>query len=159
MPDNMRQPVTASAAMHAERIKAGEQARAKAAAERSGRQTAQIYGERAAAGHRADEALREAARLGELRARGVITPDPEPEDLEDDEGQDDEVLDEVDEEEAPSTAELYARRERARQKAEHAATLVAHKSIVQVSSPPQVHRYAEQLAQPYRRTPGGQNRA
>jgi hypothetical protein len=117
--------ITGSAAIHAERIKARDAERAAGTKERDGRQTAEIYGERAAAGYRADEELREAARLGELRARGIITPDPEPETAveEDDEGTDEYEEDEVVEEddEPTSTAERYARRERERIKAERVA--------------------------------------
>ncbi|MEU9264580.1 hypothetical protein AB0E04_03875 [Streptomyces sp. NPDC048251] len=160
MSDNMRQPVTASAAAHAERIRSGGQ-RAEVGKPAAGQSTAERIAQRILPGYRADAELREQARMNELRARGVVTPDAEPEDVEDeyDEDQEDEILDEDDEEEAPSTAELYARRERARQKAERAATLAAHRSVGQVAPPPQVHRYAEILAQPYRRTPGGQNPA
>ncbi|MGQ4402533.1 hypothetical protein ACN6K4_003315 [Streptomyces hayashii] len=77
MPDNMHQPVTASAAAHAQRIKAGEQTRKRAAGEREGRQTFEVYAERARAGAAADEALREEARKNELRARGRWVPGEE----------------------------------------------------------------------------------
>jgi hypothetical protein len=79
-------PVTASATMHAERLKARDAKRAKADdAHTDTRQTYEIYAERAAAGARADEALRERAKLNELRARGMSVPGDEADVDEDDE--------------------------------------------------------------------------
>ncbi|WP_333736368.1 hypothetical protein [Streptomyces sp. IBSBF 2806] len=88
MSDNMRQPVTASAARHAERLRARDEQRAtRTSSQTGGRQTSEIYGERAAAGFRADEALRERARLNELRARGMSVPGADEDVDEDDEEQ------------------------------------------------------------------------
>jgi hypothetical protein len=81
---NPHQPiprVTDSAAAHAERIQARDKAKAKAKAQRGpadDRQTCEIYAERALAGARADEALREQARKNEARARGEWVPGEEP---------------------------------------------------------------------------------
>ncbi|MET8169299.1 hypothetical protein ABZT34_34460 [Streptomyces sp. NPDC005329] len=161
MPDNMK-PVTPSATMHGERIRAlTEQRAARTGGQHGGRQTAEVYAERAAAGVRADEALRERARLSELRALGGITPDPEPEeDVEDEYVEYEYEEDGEPEVETPkSTADMYAEREMARQRAERAATLAAHRSVGQAFAPPQVHRHLDQIALPYRRTPGGQNPA
>ncbi|MEU0069541.1 hypothetical protein ABZ027_08350 [Streptomyces sp. NPDC006332] len=121
--------VTGSAAQHAERLRAREAERAAAGQERDGRQTAEIYGERAAAGWRADEALREQARRNDARARGEWVPGDEPEDVVDDEEFEDaeEEGDLEDGEEPVSTAELYARRERARQQAGHRSAQAAHR--------------------------------
>jgi hypothetical protein len=130
MPDNMRQPVTSSAAAHAARIKARDEERANAdASPVDTRQTFERYAERAAAGARADEELRQQARMGELRARGVIAAEPESEGAEDEyEEYDDEAPEDAEEDDEPvSTAERYARRERERQRAEHQATLTAHR--------------------------------
>lgn len=75
MPDNMRQPVTPSAVMHAERIKARDAKRAKAdPGPADTRQTYEIYGERAAAGARADEDVRQQALLNDRLARGEWVP-------------------------------------------------------------------------------------
>lgn len=110
-----------SAAVHAERIRAGEAERAGRAQSPSATSTAERYAARILPGYRADEEARERARLSELRARGVISADPEPEDEEVEE-YDEEVVDEDDEEDEPtSTAERYARRERERIKAEREA--------------------------------------
>jgi len=122
-------PVTSSAVAHAERIRAGETERAQHQQAPTGT-TAEHYAERALAGHRADEELRMRARMNELRARGVIGADEEPDDEE--EYDDTEQVEEFEEEpedddENVSTAELYARRERARQRAEHKATVAAHR--------------------------------
>ncbi|MEU5281125.1 hypothetical protein AB0G87_32495 [Streptomyces asoensis] len=71
MSDNMA-PVSASAAMHAERLKAREAKRAKVAditAATETRQTSERYAERALAGARADEALRRRAAENDRRAR------------------------------------------------------------------------------------------
>lgn len=132
MPDTMSQPVTPSAAAHAARIKARDEERAKANEQPDTRQTYEIYGERARAGFRADEELRQQARMSELRSRGVWTPGDE--EVDDDaaaEEYEEEVLDDEDdesEEDAPmTTAELYARRERERQRAEHTANRAAWK--------------------------------
>jgi hypothetical protein len=152
----MGPPATPTAVAHAERIRASTEGRpAEQAGTGGGQSTAERIAARILPGYRADEALRQQARLGELRARGVIAA----EDEEPDEGEEYEVLDEQetdedDEEEAPSTAELYARRERERQKAEHAATLAAHKSVGRAAVPQVGHNYAAQLAQPYRRGNG-----
>ncbi|MFD8739401.1 hypothetical protein ACFV06_31445 [Streptomyces sp. NPDC059618] len=124
--------VTASAAAHAERIRARAEERAAAAEERDGRQTSEIYGARAAAGFRADEALREQARLNDARARGEWTPgDTEEEDVEAEaEEYEEEPAEDDDEGEHLSTAERYARRERARQAAEHQANVRAQGGAV-----------------------------
>jgi hypothetical protein len=142
--------VGSSAAAHAERIRAGEVARAGRAQPSSAPTTAERYAARILPGYHADEELREAARLSELRARGVITPDPEPEDLED-EFDEEELESEEDEEDAPlSTAERYAAVEVKRRAAEHEANLVAHKSAGQQAVPQVRYRYAAQLSQPHR---------
>lgn len=147
-------PVTPSAAVHAERIRARTEVRAEEEpGTTAGQSTAARIAARILPGYKADEALREQARLGELRARGVITaadeePDP-------DEGEEYEVLDEeeideddVEEDDEPvSTAERYARRERQRQQAEHQATLAAHRG--RAPAPQVGHLYAAQLAQPH----------
>ncbi|MEH0551232.1 hypothetical protein [Streptomyces sp. B21-101] len=91
---NVNPPTTASAVAHAQRIKAGEQTRKRAAGEREGRQTFELYAERARAGAAADEALREEARKSELRARGRWVPGEEVDVEEGDEA--DEVEDSVD---------------------------------------------------------------
>lgn len=126
-------PVTASAATHAGRLQARD---AESTARPAGKSTAQHYADRILPGYRRDEELREQARLRELRARGVITPDPEPDADEEDYDVDEEYEEEPDvEEEAPmSTAELYARRERERQAAEHAANLRAQAGAVRTSA-------------------------
>lgn len=146
-----------SAAAHAERIRAGEVARAGRVQPPSAPTTAERYAARILPGYHADEELREAARLSELRARGIITPDPEPEDLEDefDEEVDEEEMepeeDEEDEEDKPlTTAERYADVEVKRRAAEHEANLVAHKSAGQQAVPQVRYRYAAQVAQPHR---------
>lgn len=141
---NVNRPVTASAAAHAERIRAGEEARQAAAKGRDSRQTYEIYGERAAADARADEELRHAARLRELQARGVLIADAEEsEDLED-EDVDEEYEEEadVDEDEVPvSTAERYARQERAKIKAEHEANVRARASQFRAMGRPLAPQY------------------
>lgn len=120
--------VTGSAAIHAERIRAGAAARAeRPTAPAAGQSTAERYAQRILPGYRADEEARERARLSELRARGVISAEAEPEDEEEYEDEED-VVEEVEEEDEPvSTAEIYARRERLRIKAEHKANLTAHR--------------------------------
>lgn len=143
-------PVTASAARHAERIRAGEVARAGREQPPSAPTTAERYAARILPGYHADEELREAARLSELRARGIITPDPELEDAED-KFDEEEPEPEEDEEDAPlSTAERYAAVEVKRRAAEHEANLVAHKSAGQQAVPQVRNRYAAQVAQPHR---------
>lgn len=154
---NVNRPVTPSAAAHAERIRAGEEERQAAAKERDSRQTYEIYGERAAAAARADEELREQARRNDARARGEWVPGEEANGEDIEEAYDDEEYEEdadVDEEEAPvSTAERYARQERAKIKAEHEANLRARASQARAMGRPlapqypamvrQVHRYAD----------------
>ncbi|WP_019072393.1 hypothetical protein [Streptomyces hokutonensis] len=133
---NVNRPVIASAALHAERIRAAEQQRAEAPrATRTGQSTAERYAERALAGHRADEELRTRARMNELRARGVIGADPEPDDEE--EYDDTDEVEEYEEEgEQPvSTAERYARRERERQEAGRHAALAARRGATQAVRP------------------------
>ncbi|MFD4790537.1 hypothetical protein ACFWN1_26490 [Streptomyces sp. NPDC058459] len=145
--------ITGSAAMHAERIKAREAARAKAADERDNRPTHEVYAERAAAGARADEALRERARMDELRARGVISDDSEPDEAEeyDVEEYEEEVVEDDDEEGQPvSTAELYARRERERQKAEHAVNVRAQTGAVRAMGQPVWPQYPVPVKPPHR---------
>lgn len=72
-------PVTASAEMHAARIRARDAKRAESAEGRpGGRQTFEIYGERALAGARADAAARERAARNDLRARGQWVPGDAP---------------------------------------------------------------------------------
>ncbi|MEH0582823.1 hypothetical protein QA942_01415 [Streptomyces sp. B21-106] len=119
MTDNM-QPVTASAAAHAERIRASD-GRTEGGKPAAGQSTAERIAQRILPGYRRDEELREQARLNELRARGVITAEDEEPD--EDEEYDVVVEDEVDEEpeaeEPKSTAERYAARELERQKHEH----------------------------------------
>jgi hypothetical protein len=148
---NVNPPTTSSAAAHAARIRAREES-AEDRKPVAGQSTAERYAARILPGYRRDEELREQARLSELRARGVISAvDEEP-----DEDEEFEVLveDEAEdvEEAAPSTAEIYAARERERQQAEHAATLAAHRSAGQTAPPPQGHQYTERVAQQYRRT-------
>ncbi|WP_405525235.1 hypothetical protein OG426_19450 [Streptomyces canus] len=111
-----------SAAIHAARIRERDARRAAVPdAVPDGKSTAQLIAEQVLPGYRADEEARERARLSELRARGVISADPEPEDEEVEE-YDEEVVDEADEAEEPtSTAEIYAARERLRIKAEREA--------------------------------------
>ncbi|GAB2946676.1 hypothetical protein [Streptomyces heilongjiangensis] len=130
-------PVTATADLHAERLRARDVERAKSGQGRpDGRQTWEIYGERALAGARADAAARKRAERSDRRARGEWVPgDEETDEAEglDEEDVDDEYeeTDEVEEDEAPvSTAELYARRERQRQRAERAANLAAQGGAV-----------------------------
>ncbi|MGW6924480.1 hypothetical protein ACWGA9_24865 [Streptomyces sp. NPDC054950] len=147
---NPNPPVIASAAAHAARIR-GREERAEDRVPEAGLSTAERIAQRILPGYRADEELREQARLSELRARGVIAAaDDEP-----DEEYDvvvDEEVDEAPEVEAPkTTAEIYAERERARQQAERAATLAAHRSAGQVAPPQIRHNHAEALTQPYKR--------
>ncbi|MDX2708093.1 hypothetical protein PV350_35400 [Streptomyces sp. PA03-6a] len=126
-------PVTKSAALHAERIRAKDQARAaQAAPERpADKSTAQLYAERALAGVQADEALRQEAYQNDKRARGEWVPGDEPEAEEEDLEEYDEEEYEGDDEDPPkTTAELYARRVRGTYSAEGAAARVAHKSVV-----------------------------
>ncbi|WP_327401987.1 hypothetical protein OG194_18805 [Streptomyces sp. NBC_01288] len=124
-------PVSASAVMHAERIRAREQSRSTdQGAAPAAQSTAERYAARILPGYRADAELREQARMRELVARGVITPESDVE--EDDEAyeeyEEEEVDEDVEEEAEPkTTAELYAAREQARQRAEHKATVAAHR--------------------------------
>jgi len=119
---NVNPPSSTSAAMHAERVRAGEAERAGRAPSPSAQSTAERYAARILPGYRADAELREQARLRELQARGVITADAEPEDVDEEEDFEVEVDEEEgDEEAAQSTAERYAARERARIKVEREA--------------------------------------
>lgn len=152
MSDYMRQPVTPSAAAHAARIREREEGRAARAVPADGRQTFERYAERAIAGARADEELREQARLNDARARGEWTPgDAE----EDDDVEEYEQADEAEEEDVEyddeelSTAERYAARERKRQQAEHAANVRAQAGAVRTLGP-QGHQQAAKLVQPHR---------
>ncbi|MFJ4623064.1 hypothetical protein [Streptomyces sp. NPDC088812] len=74
MTDHMR-PVNPSAVRHADRIRARD---AKRVAEQdsapTSKSTAELYAARILPGYQRDEELREAARLGELRARGTWVP-------------------------------------------------------------------------------------
>lgn len=66
--------ITGSAAIHAERIRARDAAREQESGERrvpEGRQTFEVYGERALAGARADEAARRRAEEADRRARAA----------------------------------------------------------------------------------------
>ncbi|MPY34102.1 hypothetical protein FNH09_23490 [Streptomyces adustus] len=151
MADTMRQPVTPSAAAHAERIRARAEERAAASQERDGRQTYERYAERAAAGYRADEALREQARVNELIARGVIAADPEPEDLEEEDVEYEDEEPEDDEEDVPqTTAEKYAAIERERRAAERAVNVRAQTSMVQAMGQPLAPQRRPVVAQPHR---------
>ena len=152
MTQHVNPPVTPSAAAHAERIRQGQQRSESASSAAGGRQTAELYGARALAQVRADEALREEARRNEMRARGQWVPgDDETDEFEEDEQEPEDSDEEFDEEvESLSTAERYALIERARREAEHRANLVAQKGAGQPTPPPQVHRYAAQGAQPHR---------
>ncbi|MEU3546282.1 hypothetical protein [Streptomyces longwoodensis] len=150
---------SASARVHAERIRAGEKTAGRAGAA-AGKSTAELYAERILPGYRADEAARERAQMGELRARGVVSADDVPEDDEEFEDQYEEEPAEDDdgEERPPTTAELYAERERERQQAEHAANVRAQTGAVgtmgravwpqypvRVQAP---HRYADRWQKP-----------
>jgi hypothetical protein len=131
--------------MHGERIRARAEAKAKAQrGQADGRQTSEIYAERALAGARADEALRRQAEENARRARGEWVPGDGPEDVEEEydvvEEYDEETDDE--DEEPKSTAEIYARRERERIKAERAANLRAQAGAVQTMGQQGGHRYA-----------------
>lgn len=125
---SVNRPVAPTAAAHAERIRARAEERAATAEEPDGRPTWERYADRALAGARADEALRQEARKNELRARGLWVPGDEPEADEEEEFEEpEEEVEEADEEAEPkTTAEVYAARERARQRAEHGAILKAH---------------------------------
>lgn len=83
MAKNINPPATPSAMMHAERIRAGEQASAAKQDGPAGQSTAEMYAARILPGYKADEALREEARRNELRARGTWVPGDD--DLEEDE--------------------------------------------------------------------------
>lgn len=132
--------VGGSAAIHAERIRAREAERAKAAesAVRDPRQTFEVYAERAAAGARADEALRLEAERRAKRARGEWVPGDGEED--DDQAEEEyeepaeDVEEDVEDEEGPvDTAELYARRERKRIAAEREANIAAWRGSSEVA--------------------------
>ncbi|QQM41988.1 hypothetical protein [Streptomyces liliifuscus] len=146
--------------MHAERIRARTEVRAdEEPGTTAGQSTAERIAARILPGYRRDEELRAQARMGELRARGVISAaDEAPDEDEEYEVVDEEEIDEddVEEDDEPvSTAERYARRERQRQQAEHQATLAAHRGRAPL---PQVgHVYAAQLAQPHLFAHGRQN--
>lgn len=148
---NVNPPVTASAAAHAARLRAREEERAASSKDRDTRQTFERYAERAAAGFRADEELREQARMGELRARGVITADEEP-DVEADEGEEyeEEQADDDTEDEPLSTASRYAAVERKRRTAEHRANVAAQAGAVQTMTPLAGNQYPARVAQPHR---------
>lgn len=136
MPDTMGRPVTPSAAAHAARIAArGEESAARPA----GKSTAEMIADRVLPGYRADQALRDAARMRELRARGVISAEPEAEEEAD-----------VDDDVPLSTAEQYAAVELQRRAAEREANVKAQTGAVRVAVQPVGHRYAAQLAQPHR---------
>ncbi|MGW1503757.1 hypothetical protein ACWCQW_35395 [Streptomyces mirabilis] len=142
-------PVTASAAAHAARIRAGEEEfRAARSDAPAGQSTAERYAARALAGAQADEALREEARRNDLRARGQWVPDDEEElDEEEAEAEFEDEGEEDDEEAQPlSTAERYAAMERKRQAAERKATLKAHRGAVQTLVQP--HQYANVWQKP-----------
>ncbi|MFG2948165.1 hypothetical protein [Streptomyces adustus] len=142
--------ITGSAAIHAERIQARD-AELAAAQKPDGRQTFERYAERALARARADEELREQARLNDMRVRGQWVPGDEPEDQEDDGVEEVEEEDVEDEEDAPtSTAELYARRERERQAAERKANVRAHAGMVQTMDRPLAPQRPPTVAQPHR---------
>jgi hypothetical protein len=143
---------TASATMHAERIRAREKS-AERDVPAGGQSTAELYAARILPGYKRDEELREQARLNEMRARGRWVPGDDV----DEDGEEYEQVEEEYEDEEPeddggeqlSTAEKYAAIETERRRAERAATLAAHKSVVRTIEP-QGHRYAAQLAQPHR---------
>lgn len=150
---NINPSTTASAALHAERIRAGEQARPAKQGGPAGRSTAERYADRILPGYAADEALREEARKSELRSRGVWVPgDEEPVEELDEDGEMEFEEEELEDEEPapPTTAERYAAREMKRRAAEHEANLVAQKSVGWVAPRPVGHRHAAQLAQPHR---------
>lgn len=149
MTDKLRPAVTPSAVMHAERIRAQEKEQPSGQAAQS---TAERYAQRILPGYRADEELREQARLNELRARGTWVPgDEEPDEGEgfEDEAPEDKVEDEEPESAPLTTAERYAAVETERRAAEHQANLTAHKSAGRTAPAPVGHRYAAQLVQPH----------
>lgn len=149
MTQHANPPVTPSAAAHAERIRAGEEERtADSGTRRDGRQTFELYAERARAQALADEELREAAALRELQARGIISADEELVDEADDEGElEGEDVDEG-EGEPLSTAERYAAVELRRREAERKANVAAQTGAVQTIGQPVGHRHA--APQPHR---------
>lgn len=74
--DPMKKPVPSSGDKHAQRLRDRDRERARVqAAGTDGRSAAEQHVERALAGARADEALREQARVSEARARGQWVPD------------------------------------------------------------------------------------
>jgi hypothetical protein len=149
MSQHVNPPVAPSAAAHAERIRAREQ-RADGGQSTTGQSTAERIAAQILPGYRRDEELRQAARMRELQARGVITADSEPEDVEEEDVEDEEPEADGEEEQPLTTAERYAAIERARQTADRQATMAAHRGAVQATVQPAGHRYAEQLAQPHR---------
>ncbi|MFJ2964249.1 hypothetical protein ACIPIC_18360 [Streptomyces collinus] len=143
-------PVTGSAAVHAERIRAREE-RAEERTPPTGQSTAERIAARILPGYRRDEELREQARLGELRARGIISAEDDEPDVDEVEEYEEEPEAEGDAEEAPlTTAERYAAVEMERREAEHAANLRAQAGAGRPVAQPVGHRYAAQLAQPHR---------
>lgn len=144
--------VTPSAAAHAERIRTGEQR--SEATPLAGQSTAQRYANRILPGYQRDEELREQARMGELRARGVIAADPEPEDAEaeyaDDEPEPDEDVEE--DGEPLTTAQRYAAVERERRAAEAKANRAAQSGAVRTWSPIVGNQYPPPVATPHRYT-------
>ncbi|MGW1669014.1 hypothetical protein [Streptomyces sp. NPDC002324] len=151
MTSRMGPPVTPSAAAHAERIRARTEERAAEQTETTaGQSTAERIAAQVLPGYRADAALREQARLSELRARGVISDGAEPEDAEE-EVPVDEDEDDVEENDKPvSTAERYARRERQRQQSEREANRRAHEGAVRAMAQPLPPQYPAMAAQPHR---------
>ncbi|NMI57102.1 MULTISPECIES: hypothetical protein [unclassified Streptomyces] len=84
MANHVNPPVSPTAAAHAARIRVGEEAaNAEHEAPTAGQSTAELYAARILPGYKADEALREAARQAELRARGRWVPGDDAEDEED----------------------------------------------------------------------------
>ncbi|MEU5195234.1 hypothetical protein AB0G86_14430 [Streptomyces scabiei] len=153
MTSRMGPPVTPSAAAHAGRIRARTEERAAEQAETAaGQSTAERIAARVLPGYRADEALREQARLNELRARGVIAADPEPEDVE--ETYEEEVLvdedDEFEDGQPLSTAERYAAVERERRAAEAKANRAAQGGALRTWSPIVGNQYPPPKATPHR---------
>lgn len=156
MANHVNPPVSGTAAAHAARIRAGEEARAAKPAAAAGQTTAQRYAARALAGTQADEALREEARRNDRRARGQWVPGDEEEldaELDEEEAEaefEDEEEEDGGEEQPLSTAERYAAVERERRAVERKATVKAHRGAVQTLVQPTGHRQAGQLAQPHR---------
>ncbi|MGW4139373.1 hypothetical protein ACWELV_21660 [Streptomyces mirabilis] len=80
--NHVNPPVTASAAAHAARIRAGEEVRAAEREVPTGQSTAEMYAARILPAYRRDEELREEARKAEMRARGRWVPGDDEEDEE-----------------------------------------------------------------------------